>query len=56
MPSNRPAALIRDALGGDLAGTRLAYKRHEYREYLDAERLGESEARQWELKRYLERV
>ena len=50
------SGFVRDVLGGDLVETWLEHKRREYREYLDAERLGESEARQWELKRYLERV
>jgi len=50
------SGFVRDMLGGDLVETWLEHKRREHREYLDAERLGETEARQWELKRYLERV
>jgi glutamine synthetase len=50
------SGFVREVLGGDLVETWLEHKRSEYREYLEAERLGESEARRWELKRYLERV
>jgi glutamine synthetase len=50
------SGFVREVLGGDLVEAWLEHKRREYMEYMDAERLGESEARRWELERYLERV
>ncbi len=50
------SGFVREVLGGELVDSWLRHKRREHKEYLEAERLGESEARQWELKRYLERV
>ena len=50
------SGFVRGVIGGDLVETWLEHKRREYRETLDSERLGESEARRWGLMRYLERV
>jgi glutamine synthetase len=50
------SGFVREVLGGGLVEAWLEHKRREYGEYLEAERLGESEARRWELERYLERV
>jgi len=46
---------VRRVLGDEMVDIFLDRKRLELREYLEAERLGESEARAWEIKRYLER-
>jgi len=48
------SAFARRVLGDEIVDIFLDKKRQEFREYLEAERLGESEARAWEIKRYLE--
>ena len=50
------SGFVREVLDGELVDAWLEHKRREHREYLEAERFGESEAHQWELKRYLKRV
>ena len=47
---------MRKVLGRELYDLWLETKRREYKEYLKAERQGETEAHNWELRRYLERV
>ncbi|HUV34067.1 MAG TPA: glutamine synthetase, partial [Candidatus Desulfaltia sp.] len=49
------SVFVRRVLGEEMVDIFLDKKRQELREYLEAERLGESEARAWEIKRYLER-
>ena len=49
------SSFVRHVLGKEMVGIFLERKRLELEEYLEAERLGESEARAWEIKRYLER-
>jgi len=49
------SGFAKDVLGGEMVDIFLEQKKREYGEYLEAERLGESEARAWELKRYLAR-
>ena len=49
------SSFARRVLGDEMVNIFLDRKRLELREYLEAERLGESEARAWEIKRYLER-
>jgi glutamine synthetase len=49
------SGFVRRVLGKEMVGIFLERKRQELREYREAERLGESEARAWEIKRYLER-
>lgn len=49
------SGFARDVLGGEMVNIFLERKRREYEEYLEAKRLGESEARAWELKHYLVR-
>lgn len=47
---------MRRVLGKELCDVWLDTKKQEYKEYLEAERLGETEAHNWELQRYLERT
>ena len=49
------SGFVRRVLGKEMVAIFLERKRLELKEYLEAERLGESEARAWEIKRYLER-
>jgi glutamine synthetase len=64
LPKNLDASLdaleasgfMKQILGRELCDIWLDAKRLEYKEYKEAERLGETEAYNWELKRYLERI
>ena len=47
---------MRRVLGKELRDIWLDNKRQEYKDYLKAERLGETEAHNWELQHYLERI
>ena len=49
------SGFVKGVLGGEMVAMFLERKRQEYGEYLEAERLGESEARSWEIRRYLVR-
>ena len=50
------SSFMKKVLGSDLFDLWVEKKRGEYAEYLDAERLGETEALSWELKHYLRRT
>jgi glutamine synthetase len=46
---------LKNVLGKEIVDIFLDKKRGELREYVEAERIGESETRAWEIKRYLQR-